>query len=469
MNHNRSVAMISEPEFINLKPDALNPGISDCEIKVLYLGENRNGSYIDKNTAIQMANSLPGCPIVGAYIDKKDDFGDHGDVITIEDGEVNFSCKTVPYGFVSPNADVWFQKFKDIDPFGNETEREYLMTTGYLWTKQYEEADKVIKEGKGQSMELDPETLEGHWATNGKSGIDFFIINDAIFTKLCILGDDVEPCFEGASITKPEVSKKFTKKDFSNTLYQMMNELKFTLESKGGSQMPNELSQQEVVADNNSEVTGKASFTAGEEVIDETSEFACGGGTKKKQYADPEKKDETTSEPQDKTAEEEKKKQDTTQAEKKKTSKCEKQEDNSATEEKKEELSTAKKKTKCSLEDYESEIEELHREIEDLRSFKLSVENEKKDALINKYHMLSDEDKADVIANKEKYTIDEIEAKLALIYVNKNVDFSTLTGEKEDSLSSSNDEGLSMTFSLDDHAAGFVPSVVEALRQAKEN
>jgi hypothetical protein len=44
-------------------------------------------------------------------------------------------------------------------------------------------------------MELDEKSLEGHWSTDINDDIDFFIINDAIFSKLCILGDDVEPCF----------------------------------------------------------------------------------------------------------------------------------------------------------------------------------------------------------------------------------------------------------------------------------
>lgn len=229
--------------------------------------------------------------------------------------------------------------------------------------------------------------------------------------------------------------------------------------------MPDQLSQQEVLADNDSEVTGKASFTAGEEVIDETSEFACGGGTKKKKYAEPEDKKKEDEDPKqeeqtEETPEDEKKKE---------VAKSEKKEETPAEEEKKKEVTEAeKKKTKCAL-DYEAEIETLQKEIEELRAFKLSVENEKKDALINKYHMLSDEDKADVIANKEKYSMDEIESKLALIYVNKNVDFSTLTGEKEDFDDSSSEEEVSMTFSLDDEAAGFVPSLVEVLRQAKEN
>lgn len=35
------------------------------------------------------------------------------------------------------------------------------MTTGYLWTGSYPEALDVISSGKGQSMELDSENLQG--------------------------------------------------------------------------------------------------------------------------------------------------------------------------------------------------------------------------------------------------------------------------------------------------------------------
>ena len=57
------------------------------------------------------------------------------------------------------------------------------------------------------------------------------------FSKLCILGDDVEPCFEGSSVKAPEVSTSFTKVDesFRNTLYTMMQDLMFALE--GGRNM----------------------------------------------------------------------------------------------------------------------------------------------------------------------------------------------------------------------------------------
>jgi len=116
------------------------------------------------------------------------------------------------------------------------------MTTGYLWTGQFEEVQSVIDEGKPQSMELDENSLDGHWATNVKNNMEFFIINDAIFTKLCILGDDTEPCFEGASVTKPVVSANFSKTiddNFKKTLFSMMKDLQDAL--KGGYTMEQEV------------------------------------------------------------------------------------------------------------------------------------------------------------------------------------------------------------------------------------
>ena len=233
----KSVATIDSPEFINLQPLDINPLMSKCEIKVLYLGENRNHSYITKEVAADMAKTLRGAPIVGYFREEKEDFADHGHRVILDDEGVKFECLTKPYGFVSPDAQVWFQTFEDEDEFGNTIEREYLMTTGYLWTGQFEECQVAVSEGRPQSMELDEQTLDGNWSTNVKTGMDFFIINDAIFSKLCILGDDVEPCFEGSSVKAPEVSTSFTKVDesFRNTLYTMMQDLQAALE--GGRNM----------------------------------------------------------------------------------------------------------------------------------------------------------------------------------------------------------------------------------------
>ena len=85
-------------------------------------------------------------------------------------------------------------------------------------------------------MELDEKSLKGRWSTNIKEDIEFFIINDAIFSKLCILGDDVEPCFEGSAVTAPQVSASFTlDENFKRSLFEMMQELIYTL--KGGNKV----------------------------------------------------------------------------------------------------------------------------------------------------------------------------------------------------------------------------------------
>ena len=115
----QSIATIDSPEFINLQPLEINPLMSSCEIKVLYLGENRNHSYITKEVATEMAKTLRGAPIVGYYKEEKEDFRDHGERVTFDDEGVKFECMTKPYGFVAPDAKVWFQKFEEKDEFGN--------------------------------------------------------------------------------------------------------------------------------------------------------------------------------------------------------------------------------------------------------------------------------------------------------------------------------------------------------------
>lgn len=105
------------------------------------------------------------------------------------------------------------------------------MTEGYLWTGQYEEANRIIERGNNQSMELDEKTLDATWTKNSKGGPEFFIINEAIISKLCVLGEDVEPCFEGATITNVQFSFD---NGFKEQLFSMMKQLTDLLEDEGG-------------------------------------------------------------------------------------------------------------------------------------------------------------------------------------------------------------------------------------------
>ena len=425
----QSIATIDSPEFINLQPLEINPLMSSCEIKVLYLGENRNHSYITKDVATEMAKTLRGAPIVGYYKEEKDDFADHGERMIFDDEGIKFECLTRPYGFVAPDAKVWFQKFDDIDEFGNITTREYLMTTGYLWTGQYEECKSVVEGGKPQSMELDEESLEGHWSTNSKTGMDFFIINDAIFSKLCILGEDVEPCFEGSSITAPEVSKTFTKMDneFKATLYTMMQDLKFALE--GGQKMDIEKAETMATEVQEPEVV-ETEPTVEEPVVETPEDNNTAVEENDPIVTEAENAEEMDNENKSVLAENdnsiEVESNQETFAKKDDEENDNKDEDQSdaSDEDKKDDDDDEDKKDYALLySELQTAYSDLETKYQALVEFKNEIDNEKKDALINSFYMLSDEDKADVISNKANYSLDEIESKLSVICVRKRVNF----------------------------------------------
>ena len=471
-----SIATIDKPEFINIKP--YNPLISECEIKVMYVGANRNKSVVTKEVAREMANTLPGCPIVGYFKKDKKDFGDHGERVIIDDEGLRFECLTRPYGFVAPNAKVWFQKFEEFD---EKTQRriirEYLMTTGYLWTGQYPECQSAVDEGKPHSMELDDKTLNGEWTKNYKEGIDFFIINDAIFSKLCILGDDVEPCFEGSSVTAPEISASFTKVDekFTATLFTMMQELKDAL--KGEQKMFE-------VENKDEELLVQTSFASDKKKEEEDKEEKAAPSEdkkaeekedskapakeeededKKKKFAKEDDEDEKAKAASEEDEDDKKKKFSKEDDEKEKEDKEEKSSEN-----KKEEDEDEKKKYSLLEEEYnalQTQFSELQAKYDGLLAFKNQIDNEKKDALINSFYMLSDEDKADVIENKAKYSLDDIEAKLSVICVRKKVNFDLDdNSENEDII----EENPVTTFNLNEQASA-VPAWVSALRHTKNS
>ena len=220
-----SVKLNTPCEFINITP--MNPLISKCQIKVCYVGDepNRNKSIITKDVARDMANSLPGSPIVGFFNETSGDFEEHNRSIDIANGTVTFRDTTRPYGFVDLNAKVWFQKFLD----DGQNEHEYLMTEGYIWTGQYPEAKRIIDKGNNQSMELDEKTLDAFWTKDGNGKPQFFIINEAIVSKLCVLGEECEPCFEGS-----QIAVNFSlASDFKEQLFTMVNEVKDLLKEGG--------------------------------------------------------------------------------------------------------------------------------------------------------------------------------------------------------------------------------------------
>lgn len=486
-----SVKLDTPCEFINITP--VNPLISKCQIKVCYVGDepNRNRSVITKEVATQMANSLPGSPIVGFYNEAKEDFEEHNRVIDISNGEFKIKDTTKPYGFVDLNAKVWFQKFLD----DGVNEREYLMTEGYIWTGQYPESQRIIDKGNNQSMELSENYLDATWTKDNNGKPQFFIINEAIVSKLCILGDDCEPCFEGSQITKLEFSFE---DGFKNQLFSMMNELTEYLKEEGGakevftryaveigdtlwSALYRHIEKAYPDAENcycsvyriegvfeengqkfavlqsrssmkfyrlNFSLTEENGFVASEVLVEVTKTYTPAEEPQFSAEAVQEFETEYVKirEEEDKTDESDNSNlEDISDENKEICSECGKPLDECecVTEEENNDNNEEEDKVTYNLEEVveyielkakfdeletkfsalETECESLKTEIEPLRSFKKEAEKKEKQAMIDQFYMLSDEDKSDVIENIDTYSLDDIEAKLSIICVRNRVSF----------------------------------------------
>lgn len=490
-----SIKLDTPVEFINITP--LNPLISKCQIKVCYVGDepNRNKSVITKEVAKQMANSLPGCPIVGFYNEEKGDFEEHNRIIDISNGKFEIKDTTRPYGFVDLNAKVWFQKFLD----DGMNEREYMMTEGWLWTGQYPECKRILSMGNNQSMELDEDTIDAHWSKDGNGEPKFFIINEAIISKLCTLGVDNEPCFEGSQISAPVIQFAFAD-GFKEQVFSMMNELKELL-NKGGekvftryaveigdalwtalySHVEGTYGIESVCEDEGQKLF--AVLTADEKyyrldfsVAEDGSVVFAAEAQLLEDYTPAE-------EPQfDAAAVAEyvkSKKSEDDDEEKcpkcgKKKSECECDDDNDSDNDKDEKKQG--KKEKYNLEeiqeyvelsnkysaletDYanaQSTITTLQSQLNELTTFKKGIEKAEKEKMIASFYMLSDEDKKDVIENIDNYSLNDIEAKLSILCVRNKVSFNL-----DDDKNKGNDP---MIFNLNGGMSDDAPAWVKALR-----
>lgn len=432
---NTSIKLNTPCELVNVTP--LNPMISKCQIKVCYVGEeaNRNGSIITKETAVKLANSLPGSPIVGFFNETAGDFEEHNKVIEIVGGKLNIKDKTRPYGFVDLNAQVWFQDYLDGDAI-----HTYLVTEGYIWTGQYPEAKRIIEKGNNQSMDIGNEFLNADWSYDDKSGMEFFIINEAVISNLCILGEDYEPCFEGSQITKFSLLDE----DFNTKIYNLMKEVR---KMKGGNL---------TVEDNREEILNPEDEVAVEEPVEEVSE--------------PEVEvEEPAAEPEEEIAEPEAEEAEEPVEEIVEPEPAEPVEENEgeAAQFSLTDLQDLQEKysaLEAQFAELQAKYDTMESEYNTLVAFKQTKDREQKQAMIDSFCMLSDTDKADVQANIDTYSLDDIEAKLSIICVRNKLNLSGHT-DSEDTHSS--------TFSIDevddDSEDTNVPALVSALRNARKN
>lgn len=459
-----SVRLECPVEFLNITP--YNPLISKCEIKVCYVGDqaNRNKSIITKAVATEMANSLPGSPIVGYWDEEKNDFLTHSRALEVKDGEFVLKDLTKPVGFVDLNAKVWFAKYLD----DGQNEHEYLMTEGWLWTGRFPEVARIVEKGNNQSMELDENNLDAFWSKDNNGNPEFFIINEAIIKGLCVLGEDNEPCFEGARITAPTIQFSFDE-GFKEQLFSMMNELTKLL-SKEEQRVLTQysvtigdalwtalydyaenlnntyeivgvyedkeqkfavLKAEDKYSKINFEVNEDGTYTIGTELVafdsyqpDAEPQFAADAIA---EYVAQKKgkKDEKETEENKNTTEEESSESENDDSAEEDDDKKKKDKKNYSLEEIPEyvELRDAFNTLKTQYGVLEDNFNSMKTNFDELAAFKNTVLKKEKQEMIDSFYMLSDEDKKDVVNHIDEYSKDEIEAKLSIICVRNKVSF----------------------------------------------
>lgn len=156
-----------------------NEVLSKARCKIFYKYENRNRTYITDEFANKLLSSLPYAPVKGIY--KDEDYTDHGQ--SRDQGRI--------YGIVPENPNVSWEDSIDEDGIT----RNYACCDVLIFTALYEEAKDIV--GKGQSMELYSPSLKYHEAIIHNQR--YIVFDDGCFLGLQVLGDNVEPCFEGAS------------------------------------------------------------------------------------------------------------------------------------------------------------------------------------------------------------------------------------------------------------------------------
>lgn len=156
-----------------------NDTLSKARCRIFYKYANRNGTYITDEFAEKLLSTVAYAPVKGIY--DTDDYTDHGE--ERDQGRI--------YGVVPENYNFAWEDHVDEDGVTHT----YACVDVLIYTALYKEANEIV--GKSQSMELYGPSLQYHEAiVDGKR---YIVFDNGCFLGLQVLGNPVEPCFEGAS------------------------------------------------------------------------------------------------------------------------------------------------------------------------------------------------------------------------------------------------------------------------------
>lgn len=213
--------------------ELMNSEFTKATINIFHKGENRNGSFITEEAMHKMGKTLLGVPVIGEFLQDKNQIGGHGGKLVITDDGFEMIETTECMGFVDPRTEPFFRDYTETD---GVTVNTYMCANVILWTGRFGFLQRELEKGLKQSMEIGVK----HGEFDSNTG--YYVIKDAYFQALCLLGEGVEPCFSASS-----VQLNYSNKESDETYKEMIDAFKkYTVKELGGETMPEAEAIQEV-------------------------------------------------------------------------------------------------------------------------------------------------------------------------------------------------------------------------------
>ena len=174
-------------EMADNSPELMDYGYID----IAYVGFNRNNFIISEETFENSFKTIHGIPVVVNYNIENNSIGEHDELVILnkENKIENIINLTQGIGFVPPNPKLEWVEFKEDD---GEI-KKYLRTEVFIWKRMMGYDYIKAKEFTNQSMEI-------HIVTGKKDKDKSFEITEFEWEALCLLEDDIEPCYENAKL-----------------------------------------------------------------------------------------------------------------------------------------------------------------------------------------------------------------------------------------------------------------------------
>ena len=366
---------------------SLDDRFRKVKIFIAHTGENLNNTSFSLESLVHLAESLAHVPIVGCIKEGEDsiyDFSGHEEKITITTDGIDFEYIGVPFGFIPEdhNAHIEIRDGK-----------QWLVAEGFLWTKFNQSIDIFENNNGKKSQSMEIEDVFGYVDDEGVLHIE-----EAVFSALCILGNDVAPAMTGSTIEY--FSTKHTFKDYVKEMA-----LEF---SKRGDDTVDEKeiktnSEEELEKD---ELKKSPETEAEEKQLDDN-----------KQAAEDEKTPELDkTEDTGKTDDDEKSDEEPVEAHKPDGSGDLGGEAETVENVGPEGTEGAPDTTdfEAEVENYKKEIADLKSELSELKQFKLDIETQEKESILDSYAQDLSKDSLNKLKDEmSKYSVEEFEKEVA--------------------------------------------------------